>query len=313
MNQLENLSPSPWIKQRMPEYLWLSLIIIKSGHKKGLELCCILIDKLHELNKEVFTPKWSSITTMDEAKQYIFYKVIFDLKLDRVLAPLSILFTYSNAPIFARVFSNCGFNIEEYLSQIKTAFVLTNDHQSETSTDTRFCVVFSALKSGKVQDMTSAFQRLDSYPTLEHSDEKLMPMLRSSIRAFEIGIVNIDETNSDEYLTHFWNRVEKIMECNLFYVDMKEEPVEAQDFLNEVKSILSYHSDLMLAAKPTDSKYTVLLSLATYAYKRLVEVVEHNLFHAISGRGCVRVIVECCIMMKYLLDEEKNHSNIWDE
>lgn len=57
----------------------------------------------------------------------------------------------------------------------------------------------------------------------------------------------------------------------------------------------------------------VLLGMATYSYKRVAEVVEHNLYNAISGRSTTRVLAESYIMMKYLLDKEIQNDNIWAE
>lgn len=57
----------------------------------------------------------------------------------------------------------------------------------------------------------------------------------------------------------------------------------------------------------------VLFGIATYSYKRLLEVVEHKLFNSISGRSAVRVLIENYIMMKYLVNIEDQHENIWSE
>lgn len=57
----------------------------------------------------------------------------------------------------------------------------------------------------------------------------------------------------------------------------------------------------------------VLLGIATYSYKRLKEAYEHSLFNSISGRNCVRGLIENYMMMKYLVKNESNHENIWKD
>lgn len=37
------------------------------------------------------------------------------------------------------------------------------------------------------------------------------------------------------------------------------------------------------------------------------------MFNSISGRGCVRALIEDYIMMKYLVKNESSHNNIWHE
>lgn len=83
--------------------------------------------------------------------------------------------------------------------------------------------------------------------------------------------------------------------------------------MNKVKTILQYYKDLLVSVNPLDDKMTVLLGIATYSYKRLLELVEHDLFHTISGRSIVRVLIEDFIMMKYLIQNESTHNNIWTE
>lgn len=75
--------------------------------------------------------------------------------------------------------------------------------------------------------------------------------------------------------------------------------------------IFVYLSELFLTAAPLNEKMSVLLGIATYSYKRLKEIYEHQLFNSISGRSCVRVLIEDYIMMKYLVKNESFHENIW--
>ncbi|WP_371814480.1 DUF5677 domain-containing protein [Jeotgalicoccus sp. WY2] len=57
----------------------------------------------------------------------------------------------------------------------------------------------------------------------------------------------------------------------------------------------------------------VLLGITTYSYKRLIELVDHNLENTISGRTITRSIIESYMMTKYLLKNEKEHDDIWGE
>lgn len=45
--------------------------------------------------------------------------------------------------------------------------------------------------------------------------------------------------------------------------------------------------------------------------KKITNIKEHQLFNSISGRSCVRVLIEDYIMMKYLVKNESFHENIW--
>ena len=82
--------------------------------------------------------------------------------------------------------------------------------------------------------------------------------------------------------------------------------------MQKLKSIMEYFCEL-LQVSPLDEKLTVMLGIVTYSYKRLLELVEHNLFNTISGRSIIRILIEDYLMLKYLLKEQSNHENIWKE
>lgn len=102
-------------------------------------------------------------------------------------------------------------------------------------------------------------------------------------------------------------------DCELFYINFADDIPDTQEYLTHVKAVLSYYSELMVASRPLDNKMLVLLAIATYSYKRILELVDHQLFHTISGRSIVRGLIENYIMMKYLIQEEANHKDIWTE
>ena len=93
--------------------------------------------------------------------------------------------------------------------------------------------------------------------------------------------------------------------------DVSEETVEEYSIF--IKNVFLYYGDLYRITNPLNEKMLVLLGLATYSYKRFLEIIEHDLFNTISGRSIVRVIIEDFIMMKYLLKEEQQNQKIWEE
>lgn len=210
INQITNVENVSWYKDRMPEYLWISLIISKHGHSEGLKLGCDIIKFLKTLDDNIFVPRWSNILKMDEDKQYRFYKYIFDLELGSVLAPLVIFFNYSNAPIFIKVFSSIKFEKDKYIETLTNVLKLVNFHQSEISTDTRFCVFYCMQSSGKIiyhqdmkEEMEQTFDDLNKYIDLDHSDTTIMPKVRSFIRSSEGGAANLSEDDNSEFIEDF--------------------------------------------------------------------------------------------------------------
>jgi hypothetical protein len=154
-------------------------------------------------------------------------------------------------------------------------------------------------------------RQLLEYPTLSHSDEK-MRMIRPMVRAMEIARP-LDEDYSSAYMDTFWEGVSRLSDCEMFFIQIEPNHADAESYISKVKSALQYYTEILTSARPLDNKMLVMLGIATYSFKRLLEVAEHDLYQTIAGRGAVRLLVENYIMLKYLLKNEPNHEDIWTE
>ena len=81
--------------------------------------------------------------------------------------------------------------------------------------------------------------------------------------------------------------------------------------MKSIHEVFVYLTELFKEVSPLDEKMNVILGIAIYSYKRFKEAYEHNLFSSISGRSCIRVLIEDHIMIKYLVKNENSHENIW--
>ena len=100
-------------------------------------------------------------------------------------------------------------------------------------------------------------------------------------------------------------------ECASFSVVFPKETRDIASYMKGLKEIFQYLSNLYISTSPLDNKMTVIMGISTYSYKRLKEAYDHNLFNAISGRSCIRAMIENYIILKYLLKHESEHTDIW--
>ncbi len=299
-----------WDKERLPEYLWIGLIIKYYGRKDGLIKCGYIIQKLIELFPDINLPKLSKILKLDNEEQAKFYDFVLEYVDKDVLAPLTLIVTYSKYKSFALKFNN-DLSVKNRIDKINDTLEDANFHQSYLSTDIRFIILYCNLLAGKLNVPGEILEKLLSYPDLEHDNEK-MREIRPSVRSMEQAMVSLEEHDL-EYLKLFWDGVSKLNDCELMYIEYSEEELDTTKYIEKVKNILSYYTDLLTASNPLDNKMLVLLGIVTYSYKRLQELVNHKLYNTISGRSIVRVLVEDYIMMKYLLKNEAFHKDIWLE
>ena len=311
-NALGNISRlQSWSLNRLPEYLWLGLILDKYGRKIGLEKAYFILKRLHEINNEVSVPAFSLILKLNDEEQQNLYSYIVKITEKEVLAPLTLLYAYSDYPEFAKCFCNPQISHENRLEAASSTIKKGYFQQSEFATDIRFLVLYFSLLKGGLSMPREQFDLILEYPHLEHSDEK-MTIIRPTIRNLEMLLLNLEILDAS-YLEDFWRRISKMSECNLFYINFPNNEQDADKYIELLHETFQYLSNCLTAITPLDKKMLVLLGIATYSYKRLIEITEHNLFNTISARSAVRTVVENYIMMKYLIINEDTQENIWEK
>ena len=300
-----------WLNERLPEYFWIGLIIENANNRTdGINLALEVIHDLYIIEPTLTSPKLSNILSLSYNQQINFYNILKTKVVKKSkLSSISLILPYNKNIAFTKVFYDDIPNIEDRLKTIVDLIRKTSDHQSQLSTDIRYVVLIFRFLSGKLILRKEDIDNYKIYPYLDITDER-MRFIRPSIRASEI--MEITKDNNEAYLKHFWETVSKMSDCELFYISNFLENEDGSKYKEIIKSKLNYYNEILMA-NPLDTKLFVLLSLATYAYKRVCELVEHNLYNEISGRSIVRTIIECQIIMKYLIKHESEHENIWKE
>lgn len=102
MHELED--EKSWTYGRMPEYLWIGLILKYYGRDEGLRKSYGIISALHKLAPGLYTARLSQILKLDADIQKRFYDYIICSGAKEALAPLTVFLTASKAPIFAKCF-----------------------------------------------------------------------------------------------------------------------------------------------------------------------------------------------------------------
>ncbi|WP_188856932.1 DUF5677 domain-containing protein, partial [Oceanobacillus indicireducens] len=315
------LKEESWYYGRMPEYIWLGLIVNNGDRKVQMEKCLRILDYLHELDeeKEIDHPKISLIFTISDEKQKAFFKLLEELQVIESLKPLSVVFS-NQSDEFLRAIKGYNIPIQERVKILNKILEDLSDQHSNLTTDVRFLILYKFILSGKfyVQSDSTFTEAMSRYAFTSHEDPK-MQLYRPSIRSTEMVIstgFGSEESTNIEFVQNFWKKLSLLTDCEAFYVDTKpteNESIDLEKYKQHVYNILNYYTQVLTETRPLDNRMLVLLGIATYSYKRLIELVDHNLEYTISGRTIMRSIIENYMMTKYLLLEEQNHDDIWGE
>lgn len=308
----DKLQLSSWGSERLPEYLWIGLILKKHGRSKGLQKCYWILKKLHDALPNINFPTISNIFTLEDVNQQLFWEFVEHVSGQESLSPLTLIYTYRNYPIFNKIFQT-SLDYKEQIHSIEAVLKDAYYHQTEFATDIRFVVLYFELMQGRTHIPKDTFDEICKYPLLEHSDEQ-MHLIRPLIRSMEIARVNISNCETDKSnLILFWKMVSEMSDCELYTINYETLVENPETYLNYLHEIFTYLDRITATLEPLSTRNIVLCGIATYAYKRICELVDHQLYNEISGRNIIRNIIEDYIMMKYLLKHEKEKPTIWDE
>ena len=300
-----------WAYGRMPEYIWVGLILNYYGRIEGLKKAYHIITKIHELAPNLQTIRLSQILKLEVNIQKQIFDYIIAIGAKEALIPLTAFLVTSQHQTFAESFCNHITSVEERNERLIEVMRIIMPHQSDEATDVRFIALYFYQLSGGLCLPDQKIELLKIYPDVNHTDER-MRMIRPLVRSLEMMILTF--VNPDyEYLDCFWRSVSTLTECRLFGLEFPKENRDVVSYMENLHKIFSYLSELYIRVEPLDIKINVLLGMAVYSYKRLKEIYEHQLFNSISGRSCIRVLIENYIMMKYLMKNEFSHKNIWRE
>lgn len=303
-----------WYLGRLPEYIWIALIYKSNTRKKSFELIQNILQELNKyLPERNMHPKISNILKLPEEKQHIFYEYLLTKMNKSILSPLTIVISYSVSRPFAKHFSDNEESVEQKVKTLEMVLQEFSSQHSNQTTDIRYLIYYYMQIRNRIIMPLEQRELIDQYPILDH-ENPVMTMVRPTIRIMEMMTPTIENTIDTIFLELFWERMSELTECELFHVKFEvEDLLDKKVSLENTHKELKYFTDLFHTVSPLDHKMLVLLGIATYSYKRFLELIEHNLYNTITGRSIVRALIENYIMMKYLLLREQDKENIWEE
>ena len=300
-----------WCKDRLPEMLWLALIYSQYDRQTGLEKTMRILTYIKNIGCYIELPYFSLILNLPDAQQVKIYEFIKSENNEDVLSPLTLIFNYSEYPVFAKAFYSEE-NNEDKKRTLLECIKKFYPHQEECTTDIRYLALYYEIITGRLQQKREILNELILYTQIPHTDER-MRSIRPLIRSTE-GITPFIQKDKN-YLEKFWENISSMTDCRAFFISYKNE--ETNEEIEEIKKFfdetMKYYASIYETLKPLDDKMLVLIGILTYSYKRFSEIIEYNLYNSIVGRSIIRVLIEDYIMVKYLIKKESEKPNIWAE
>ncbi|MCC3358189.1 DUF5677 domain-containing protein [Bacillus sp. REN16] len=307
----DKLLLNSWTTERLPEYIWLGLILLNYDRKKGLEIGQKILYLMSKLELDFSKPKISLITNANEQQQKEIYKIISSLVEPNVLAPMTIILRDEEYKLFNEFFYDKKLTVDNRLSIIKDAVEKFYDPQSDITTDLRYLAICLPLFKGEIKifEGLKGIDAIKNYSMCNHDDDE-MKLYRPSIRSFE-GFDH--EKKNDSFISYFWTELGMITDCKPMFIDFSKSNTDVGIFIIDTKDAFQ---QLMLENKESQldsAKFKVLIGSTIYMIKIIEELIEKELENSILGRHGFRTILEVYIMIKYLIKNENTNPNIFSD
>ncbi len=325
--QITNLKPSSWIDERLPEMLWAVLVIGNVERAKALDFFRYIADYVCK-NHDCYDVTLTGISKFSVNKKEEFIRRVLSWS-DEIKIVLRPLVLFPGLPA-VDVWKSCLGQSEqkEDWPKLATGVSKTLWHQSEEATDCRWIKILCLNVGGKANFPSSMDGKDDLLKEIrEYPNYGDLRKVRPSIRAAEIGFGLTSEARVSAWAINFWQYcfdetgcipMEAVSEKNKKrqkeFTDETE--IARKYYFEETKKIRNKLIDHLLATSKTsaiDSRHEGAFGIALFGLALFIEIIFYRLPLSITGRGNLRMLVEAFIVFKYLLKEEKEGPNIWND
>lgn len=337
MKTLQNLKLTYWIKDDLPEMLWLSMLCAKYKYR-GVIMARKVFDTVEQLLKEEYgdldsVPKDifvnGRLSTFDTLPEKLRPKVVQRLKLlgaYEAVFPREFgiaLSRYDNPPakwIWEYPKPAKGFSKDE-LKEAETLLRETVEAawsgHNQTSTWAKIAVTSAIFSAGRITltpEIAEEWSKLlPNYPNgLGEDDRK---RVEASMRAMYQGVVMVPDeelTSAIDWAKEFWKTNWKLYDCETSIepesMTVKEKTALAK-FVKHLESRLQELSkEFSEVADTTDpdlynpSRYEVLSGIVARSLRAVsVAVHDPHIWSTEHGSGLIRSLIEARIVLAWLL------------
>lgn len=306
ISKLENLEKTSWKDNRLPDFLWIGLIINLNERLIGLNYIRQINKHFYDKNEELRPDELSltSITTMEDDEIESFYNLLFNkLHLFNELKPLLLFESLPKKELLKKYIKLDYENIESEYDKLYSTVANMLDHQSQLSTDCRWARIYYLMIKGQLH-MGSQTEHIFYYP--QKGD---MREVRPTIRACENAVSSTSEKN--EWVKDFWTEALNNSPCwelNLETEETNLAPLSIKN-LEEVETTIIEHFYESRSTSDIDAKHEAVFAFTLYSLDILKELTCSSIQNGITGRLALRTIVECYITLAYLV--KKDDEQLW--
>ncbi|MFW8591044.1 DUF5677 domain-containing protein [Glaciecola sp. 2405UD65-10] len=320
INQIQKLSYSSWMNNRLPCMIWASLLINKLGRLEALDILRGIGLHVGELfrKSEIKTSNIPRIglyglSNLDDFLQERFFESLFiDDQVADALRPLLLIETLPGRDLWAEHIGDGG-NDEYSWTNLADAVANLLDHQSLHSTDCRWAYILPIVYSGKMHlQNEDQYKEYFEYPNFGDIS-RVMPQIRAGEINTGDGMMDDDYASGKRrWANHFWTECKQKTECCYPQKLENEITYDVVTTISETHSLwrqLSVHFAATDKLTHVQAKRDASFGFCFYAITLAQEGLASS-GKLITAKLTLRMLSEVFITFKYLIvaGDEK----LWD-
>lgn len=306
---LPQMKPASWRDERLPELLWVALLVTHLPRKQYITLFRQFAEAILTYEPAASRPFDISFTGLSGVEESIFGRFIEPLMAVRgckhILSGLMVLDDFPGKDRWERYLD--GENFNEDWKPLMRAVAHTLDHQSQESTDCRWFRVLCLMAGGKLKlPSTEMLHEFVEYPN--RGDQR---KVRPTIRATEGALGNLLDSTS-EWPRKFWEQCLQRTECWPLSFVAKDAPLKLATTVTQVREVYSAllkHQQETVTTSAINPQHDTAFGICLYGLALLQELLRVGASQSISGRISLRTLSELVITFAYLI--HKNDPDAW--
>jgi hypothetical protein len=305
--QIKGLHLASWINDRLPEMVWVGLLLRSLPRVPVLNALRDMGDIIHKIGPEASNLTLSGLTSTAPSRENILPFLCRSERWRRALAPLlafdnlpgrAVWASYLPVPEPTQAWSDLALAVASMLG-----------HQSEVATDARWVRIMGQIAAGLVHlphdAQISSFMDLTAYP---HAGD--LRAIRPLIRSMEGAFAGAEPKTA--WPAEFWRASMNLTSC--FPIPTRADtnippPIVTVGRVSEIYDAIVVRCNATRVTTAVDPKHDGVFSIALYATAITLELMHIGQATTIMSRLALRTLLEATITLRFL--ESQNTVELW--
>ena len=311
-NTIPNLELTSWLNDRLPECLWVALLVTALPRERYLDIFKQILDNVHRFCQQkksynILSDHSAIAALSQEDFLLLFGGALAEPDIKNALSPLLIFDSLPDKQLWETLLIKP--TVEEALAALPNAILECADHSAFKTIDIRYIKVGFAVTQGRIHLDEKHFEVAELITHYGNNPTQEVALL---INTFENVLRALNSSTSTLWPENFWQECFKKSPCfqelNEFNLDSEFDYEDAKKQWAELYCEILDCFDFTISTTEVDAKHEGIFGLVLYAMTLVQSMIPpHSMLP--SGRILLRTLSEVAITFAFLI--KKDDLELW--